>query len=188
MKLADICNIISGQLTNRVLKKNNESLPVLGKVKVLAPKAIVNGKVIHEDIVEEEYVKDLNPETLTREGDIILKLSSPYDACLITKEDEGLLIPSFSCRIVPDSKYTWYILAFLASSNCKEQIMSQCAGTVISLIKINSIRSLYIPDLDEKKIEEISNKYKKAVTFKQLVDEIYHYEMISNDIEFDVED
>ena len=35
----------------------------------------------------------------TKEGDVVVKLSTPYNATYVTKENEGLAVPSF-CAII----------------------------------------------------------------------------------------
>ena len=186
MKIIDMknCEAISGQLTNRLLKKNNVDLDVVGKIGVLIPKAICNGRVNHEDVPEEELIKECKPEACTKEGDIVMKLSSPYEACYITKEDEGLLVPSFCCIIRVPQEIVWYVMAFLASDNCRNQILKNCAGSIIAILKIGSIRNLEIPELSQARMEEIGSKFKKMQDMKFYMDEIYKWEQIRNSYEF----
>lgn len=68
-------------------------------MKVLIPKAISNGRVNPLELATLDVKIGVDSKRITQEGDIVMKLSTPYDACIITKEDEGLLVPSF-CVII----------------------------------------------------------------------------------------
>lgn len=176
--------VLSGQPTNRILARNREELPAIGNINILVPKAITCGRVNHNDITTEEYAKEINPEVLTQEGDIIVKLSSPYEACYITGEDEGLLVPAY-CGIVRGAgSRAWYILSYLNSSKCQNIISNSCGGSVISMLKITSVRALDIPELGEDEEMRIGERFRKAVELRRLADRIWHLEEIRNNAEF----
>ena len=180
----DGITVLTGQPTNRILARNYEELPVLGEIQVLAPKAITYGKVQHSYLSTEKYSKEFNPEVLTEEGDIVVKLSAPYEACYITEDEVGLLVPAYCGIIRGTGERAWYILAYLSSSKCRNIITNSCGGSVISMLKISSVRALDIPELDRERELEIGEQYRKAVEIRSLADEIWQWETIRNDVEF----
>ena len=187
MQLSEIdgITVLSGQPTNRILAKNHENLEVLGEIRILAPKAIADGRVNHNDLSTEKYAKEFNPEALTEEGDIVMKLSAPYEACYITKDDAGLLVPAYCGIIRGAGERAWYILSYIASSTCQDTIAFSFGGSVISMLKISSVRALDIPALGKEKELEIGQHYRKAIDMKRIADEIWKWEMIRNDAEFE---
>ena len=96
MKLKDITHkIYSGQIITRVEAKAEIGDRVVEERKVLVPKAILEGRIIHSDLGLVKLKRKADENRVTKEGDIILKLSTPHDAVYIQKEDEGLMVPSF---------------------------------------------------------------------------------------------
>lgn len=87
--------------------------------KVLLPKAIAGG--IDADALEEIMVDGealaSNRIKMTREGDVVVKLTTPYDAAYITEEFAGLVVPSH-CVLIRDlhpaeidARYLAYVLS-----------------------------------------------------------------------------
>ena len=91
MILENIADVIAGQIMTRVTEDNNDG----EAVQVLAPKAISNGIIIKEDLGKAVLSKDVDENKYTKEGDVVIKLSTPYDAAYVTSKDIGLVIPSF---------------------------------------------------------------------------------------------
>ena len=191
MLLKEIATLQAGVLTNRVLydarsgdKKDNEAngkkrersnKPVL----ILIPKAIHDGAVDHKLVEEQELIID--PRTgeaknvddfKTRIGDIVIKLSSPYDACVITESDTGLLIPSFCLRIgklAEDRVDRDFLLAFFSSSVFLGELRKKCYGTVTALAKKTDFEKIDVPDIPLEKQIEIGRRFRKVETLKSQV-------------------
>lgn len=88
MKLGDIAHTIySGQIMTRVEAKEEVGDLVLETRKVLVPKAIDNGRVNHDHLAEAKLKKRIDQDRITQRGDIVLKLSRPYDAAHIEECD-----------------------------------------------------------------------------------------------------
>ena len=188
MLLGDIATLQAGVLTNRVLydarsgdkkdtaeKKRERSYE---KIRILIPKAIHDGAVDHSLIEEQELIID--PRTgeakdvtdfRTRIGDIVIKLSSPYDACVITERDAGLLIPSFCLRIVvKEAKIDRdFLLAFFSSTVFLGELRKKCYGTVMALAKKSDFEKIDIPDIPLGKQIEIGRRFRKVETLKSQV-------------------
>jgi hypothetical protein len=115
--------VVGGQIMSRIVAKE-EDAEFIRKVKVVVPKAITaEGFIMVEELIEEKIKSEPPVDRITREGDIVIKLSTPFDAAFITKETEGCVVPSF-CAIIRN-KGTLnidYLRAFLASKECKDQL------------------------------------------------------------------
>lgn len=167
VKLGDIADVVVGQILTRVASSSSEGK----KVPVLSPKAVADGVIIKEDIGEAILAKEVDQDKYTRAGDVVIKLSTPYDAAYVTETGAGLLLPSFCAAIritkedVMDAKY---LSAFLNSSYIKEQLISKVVGAGRPMIKITDIRALAIPRVSPKDMKDIGEAYilsgeKKAI-------------------------
>lgn len=190
MLLGDTATLQAGVLTNRVLydarsgdkKDNNADVKKRErsnkKIRILIPKAIHDGSVDHKLIEEQELIID--PRTgeakdvtdfKTRIGDIIIKLSSPYDACVITERDAGLLIPSFCLRIeIDETKIDRdFLLAFFSSAVFLGELRKKCYGTVTALAKKSDFEKIAVPDFPLEKQIEIGRRFRKVQELKSQV-------------------
>ncbi len=172
MRLEDITNVIAGQIMTRVTDENNE-----GKsVQVLVPKAIASGIVVKEDLGKAVLSKAVDEDKFTKEGDVVIKLSTPYDAAYVTAEDAGLVIPSFCAkiRITKDSLMdAKYLSAFLNTSYVRNQLTAKVVGSARPMIKITDVRALEIPKVSMQDMRDIGEAYmlsgKKKATLLEMV-------------------
>lgn len=186
MKIRDISDeIITGVLTRRVVwEEGNGDPSLLKSEKILVPKAINDGLIDHSLLQEVKLYKEVKDKFYTKKGDVIMKLSTPYDSCVIEKEeDEGLIVPSFSLIIRKiNPKYNpYFVMAFLSSKCAWAQIKNSREGRVLSIINNVSVAELDVPDFNDEEIKEISNRYKRFLNFKRLSAEIISLEKERND-------
>ena len=99
MTLENIASVTAGQIMTRVTADKDAGNQVVENVKVLVPKAIVSGVIVKEDLGNAELGKQIDEEKYTHEGDVVIKLSTPYDAAYVNKENAGIVIPSFCAAI-----------------------------------------------------------------------------------------
>ena len=189
MKIRDIADeIITGVLTRRVVwEEGNGDPSLLKSEKILVPKAINDGLIDHSLLQEVKLFKEVQEKFYTKIGDVILKLSTPYDSCVIEKEeDEGLIVPSFSLiiRKINPIYNPYFVMAFLSSKCAWAQIKNSREGRVLSIINNVSVAELDVPDFNDKEIKEISNRYKRFLDFKRLSAEIISLEKERNDTLF----
>ncbi|MGI6372009.1 MAG: hypothetical protein ACOX1R_02265 [Caldicoprobacterales bacterium] len=163
MKLKDITHkIYSGQIITRVEAKAEIGDRVVEERKVLVPKAILEGRIIHSDLGLVKLKRKADENRVTKEGDIILKLSTPHDAVYIQKEDEGLMVPSFCTIIrgVDTSKADpRFITAYLNTQYTRELLRSRVAGSRVSMINLRDVKELEIPDVPLEKQKLIGEAY-----------------------------
>ena len=184
-ELGNHVEIIGGQIMTRITAKDGDP-DIIGKRKVVIPKAITSDGFISTDDMPEENLKVEPPvDRITREHDIIIKLSTPFDSAIVTKENEGCIVPSF-CAIIRngDTLDLDYLRAFLVSQNCKEQLKAKVSGAVMSILSIGKIKSVEIPVADAKAQRCIGEHYREAQNNLQIMSQIIALENKRNDVMF----
>ena len=188
MKLKDIAeDIITGVLTRRVVYDGENNDPSLPDGKILVPKAINDGLIDHSLLQNVKLDREVKDKFYTKMGDVIMKLSTPYDSCSIDREeDEGLIVPSFSVIIRGIGvKYNpYFIMAFLSSKYAWNQIERLRSGRVLTILSNESVAELEIPEFSEPEIKRISERYKNYLEFKRISSEIMKLEKERNDVLF----
>lgn len=173
MKIKEFCSLIGGQVISRVeAKSENEKID---NIKILVPKAIKNGFISHVDLSEINIKTKLDESKLTKVGDIVIKLSQPYDAAYITENDEGILITSF-CLLLRDIKpqiNPRYLVSLINSEVYKEQAMMATSGATVPMLtksKIGNIDFKILSPNEQEKIVAMSDKIrKKEEIFSQII-------------------
>ena len=187
MKLKDVAEeIITGVLTRRIVYDGDVDSS-LQEEKILVPKSITDGLIDHTLLQTSRLGKLVKEKFYTRKGDVIMKLSTPYDSCVIEKkEDEGLIVPSFSVIIrgirAPYDPY--FIMAFLSSRRAWSQIERSRSGRVLSIISNESVSELELPSFSETEMKDISTRFRRYLEFRRLSAEIIGLEKERNDILF----
>ena len=187
MKLKDVAEeIITGVLTRRIVCDGDVDSS-LQEEKILVPKSITDGLIDHTLLQTSRIGKLVKEKFYTRKGDVIMKLSTPYDSCVIEKkEDEGLIVPSFSAIIrgirAPYDPY--FIMAFLSSKRAWSQIERSRSGRVLSIISNESVSELELPSFSETEMKDISTRFRRYLEFRRLSTEIIGLEKERNDILF----
>ena len=188
MKLKDIAeDIITGVLTRRVVYDGEENNPSLPDGKILVPKAINDGLIDHSLLQSVKLDREVKDKFYTKMGDVIMKLSTPYDSCSIDREeDEGLIVPSFSVIIrgISVEYNPYFIMAFLSSKYAWNQIERLRSGRVLTILSNESVAELEIPEFSEPEIKRISERYKNYLEFKRISSEIMKLEKERNDVLF----
>ena len=188
MKLKDIAEyIITGVLIRRVVYDGEENNPSLPDGKILVPKAINDGLIDHSLLQSVKLDREVKDKFYTKMGDVIMKLSTPYDSCSIDREeDEGLIVPSFSVIIrgIGDEYNPYFIMAFLSSKYAWNQIERLRSGRVLTILSNESVAELEIPEFSEPEIKRISERYKNYLEFKRISSEIMKLEKERNDVLF----
>lgn len=180
-------DIVGGQIVSRVSAKDSSD-DNKKEIKVVVPKSITStGFIDINEMPVEEVVLDLDNKRITEEGDIVIKLSTPYGAGIVEKDSEGCLVPSF-CALIKDTGESIdknYLLAFLNSDYCKDQIRAQVTGATMTVISVGKIKQLNIPvpSLEEQK--RIGEKYVDTKRKIQILQRIVALEEERNSIVFE---
>lgn len=137
--------IATGQIMNRVVCAKNEECENKRSISVLTPGAISGGVVHQSDLGMAVLKKEPFENKITKEGDIVIKLSSPYDCALLEKKDEGLLIPSY-CGLLrgikTDTVYPRFLSGYLNSDHVREQLLMGVNASAASMIRQHALQSL----------------------------------------------
>ena len=188
MKLKDIADcIITCVLTRRVVYDGEDNDSSLKEGKILVPKAIDDGLIDHSLLQRVKLDKEVKDKFYTKKGDVIMKLSTPYDSCFIDREeDEGLIVPSFSLIIrgLKSDYDPYFIMAFLSSRYAWNQIERLRSGRTITILSNESVAELEVPEFKKPERERISERYKNYLEFKRMSSEIIELEKERNDVMF----
>ena len=191
MLLENVATIRTGVVTTR--KKAGEKDPVIHEYKLLNLKCAATAGYLDLQYSETLGTTELlKPEYFTQMGDILVRLSAPYTAIMITREEWcDYLVPSHFAIIRVDKTVASpeYILWFLRRESTKQKILQNISGsgafgTINSkFFSTLSIRSLPLKKqktigqmqiLSEKE-QELLHKLtaQKEIYNKLLIDKIY---------------
>lgn len=172
IKLGEVKGLafIGGQITSRIEANEKKNEIAIGKVQVIPPKAIKAGKIVQDELYELEYKSDFDDKKLTKAGDIVVKLSSPYDAAYITEEDEGLLITSF-CIIIRNASRTLiseYLAAFFNSEVYLKQVMDMVSGAAVPMLTMGKIKDVMVREMEIEEQKQVA-EYFQNISLKEEV-------------------
>lgn len=190
MKLSELVEVIGGQIMTRV-KVDNPNEECIEERKVIIPKAISDSGLIDVNQLAEEKLKAaVDEKKLTKEGDIVIKLNSPYTSATIDKESSGCVVPSFCAilRIKETGKkrkvMSDYLQAFLNSSSCREQLDDMVQGAVMTILSVGKLKEVNVPIPKESTQFSIGNEYRNTQYKLSLIREIEKLEKLRNDAVF----
>ena len=111
---------------------------------------------------------------ITKDGTLVLKLSTPYDACVVTKEDENLIVSSFCATLAITDKNVdlFYLLAFLNSKLYRDQVENLAAGSAIPLISVGAIKDVQVPLPSKEEQEKIGKDFINTMKKIKLINKI----------------
>lgn len=176
MKLKDISEILVGQIMTRVTDESGDDGR---KVTALTPKAINDGHIEKEYLKEILVTKLLDADKYTKKGDVIIKLSTPYDAAYIDEENEGYVIPSFlaAIRITDTTKIDGkYLTALINTKYIHSQMESMQAGAYRAMIRVSDIREIEIPNISIETMRHIGQEYELSCQKRQVLWEMLNLE------------
>lgn len=188
-----LATVTGGQILNRI--EADKKLGETGReMKVVVPKSIHSDGTIEPQEMQTVLIREdagKYENKLARKGDIVIKLSPPYDAAMVNDEAAGCLIPSF-CALIRcnDLDLRFFVLAFLNSESCKEQLKNSVGGSIVQVTSAGRIKSLkvYVPEegghLLKEKCMEIGRDYEKANERLLLIRKIQELESERNSLVF----
>lgn len=172
--------ILGGQIVQRVIADVERGDTIADpQRKTVVAKTVSEGIIDDEGIVVNDYKTTFDDKKITREGDIIVKLSAPYNAAIIDKDHEGMLVSSF-CSIIrylgDDELDKWYLVAFLNSEIAQNQLKNRVVGSVMNVLSSGKLYDLEIPLPCMKKQQEIGSLFQKIVKNRSLIKQIMKLE------------
>ncbi len=150
MKLGNLMQIISGPVQKRIISQDGYG----DKVRVISNSAIKNGILVDKSFAIEFVDRGLiSYSKFTTIGDIVMKLSAPYDMGVVKVSHEGCINTSVSAllRVKPNAPVIpAYVALYMNSVYFKNQLASIPKGTRIAILKLKDIAEL---DIDVPSIE-----------------------------------
>lgn len=134
MKLGNVAQVRSGLVLARkqARGKTEYRYPLLN-LKCIHPSGFID-TTLCEVFDSVEY---LNPEYLTHKGDVVVRLTIPYTAVLITADLEGYVIPSSFVVVRTDRSILLpeYLLWLLNSQQVKQRIYESAVSNMLGAVK-----------------------------------------------------
>ena len=183
MKLDKIAEVSTGLVLSRKKALGNEGF----SYELLTLKSFNEDGYIKEEYLDDFISEDkINEQYLTKEGDVIVRLSYPNTAVYITKELENMVIPSLFAiiRNQDENILSEFIAIFLNSKKCKRQLAADTIGSAISIVKTSTFKDIQIPKCTLEKQKSIIEVNSLLVKEKNLLVELlkekekYHKEVI----------
>lgn len=156
--LEELCHIKTGAPMARARK-----IPEGGEarsVTILPPRALQNGSIVDSELVI-EAVGEIKKEHYTCEGDVVIKLSTPYDSAYIDKKHEGIVATSsvMILRKKPDAAVDMqYLSMFLGmpQANAVLQAVSTGQSTAMAMLKRQAVAEIEVPLLPLERQRELA--------------------------------
>jgi restriction endonuclease S subunit len=176
IELSKICEINAGLVLKR--KEARESNGSLNMYKAITLKSFEDDAWINNDYLDKYYsIEQLDDKYLTKEHDVIIRLSYPYTAIHITKAFEGIVVPSLFAIIKTkeDQLDPGYLSFVLNSDAIKQTYYRNAMGSTVPVIRMQTIKDTEVPLLPLTKQQTISKLYELMIKEKRL-----HQLMTSN--------
>lgn len=170
-RLEELCTIKTGAPTSRA-KKISEGIDPK-EAKVLLPRAMQAGTIVDEDLAV-EVVGEVKDENFTHEGDVVIKLSTPYDSVYVDKAHEGIMITSFGMvlRKKPEAELNMQYLSMflnLPQTNSVLQAVSTGQSAAMAMLKRQTVADIEVPLLP------IGRQRKLAALFQAVRERKHQY-------------
>jgi restriction endonuclease S subunit len=165
LKLGDVASITTGLVVKRKeIPPGEEPYSIYS---MLTLRSFDQGGWLNENGFDVfRSIDEIDPKYLTREGDIIIRLSSPNTAITIDKQHENVLVPSLFVliRITEQGILPEYVILYLNSDKMRKNYIKESSGSTIQTIKTSAFKDFIIqlPEIDlQKKSIELSLLMKK---------------------------
>lgn len=175
-KISEIADIQSGLVLSRKAAKENMNVYPYQRLTLRS----VTEECLLDTTSFEEYSasEPIEGQFLTKENDIIVRLFAPVCATLITKDFEGLVVPSQLAiiRLKDDSMYLpGYLSVYLTNQRILENLIEGAGMAAQKIIKVGNVAELEIPCLPiekQKMISDIANEQLNIVAlYKKIIEQ-----------------
>ncbi|MBB6713401.1 restriction endonuclease subunit S [Clostridium gasigenes] len=185
MKISEVAKINTGLVLARKKSAINEGFIY----KLLTLKSFNQYGYIEDEyldkFVAEEKIKE---QYLTKEGDVIVRLSFPNVAIHIDIEHENIVIPSLFVVIKATSNKVLaeFVQIYINSDKCKKHLLSETFGSAVSIVKASTFKELHIPIYKNEEQTKIIDLNKLMIKEKKLLNKLveekekYHKNIINN--------
>lgn len=146
MKLGNVAQVRSGLVLARKQARGRTEY----RYPLLNLKCIHSNGYIDTALCEVfDSVEYLNPEYLTHKGDVVIRLTVPYTAVLITEDLEGYVIPSSFVVVRTDRSMLLpeYLIWLLNSQKVKKQISESAVSNMLGAVKPRYFAEFQVDEL-----------------------------------------
>lgn len=175
-KLGNLAKVSIGLAYKRYESQNGE------KFKILTLKSINNIEIDTTQLKEFTSDEKIDTKYLTKKGDVILGLFSPYTATIIREETENIIVPQSFAIIRSENANQEYLAYYLNSKKAKYELQRRSTGTTIPKISIKKLKEIPINEVspeEESEFIELMNLLNKRIAVKtkelELTKEIQMY-------------
>lgn len=157
MLLDKLADISTGLVIQR--KEALQERKVEKKYQMLTLKSFHEYGWIDKKYIEEFKSNEiLDDKYLTKVGDVIIRLTAPYTAIPVIKENENFVVPSQFCIIRIKSKkiLSDYLAYALNAEIIRNEFIRTSLGATIPVIRMGALKDTEIPLLDIEKQNKIS--------------------------------
>lgn len=125
-----------------------------------------------KEVIEEQYI--------SKQGDIVMRLSYPYTAVLIDEAHEGLVIPSHFAiiRVEAVGILPEYLAWYLNQERVKQELKSKQSGTSNLTTNKKVLEALDIQVLSQEKQEELIQLYIIFLEEQQVLLQMMAYKQV----------
>lgn len=184
IELSKVCDISAGLVLRR---KEAQTKNEIAKVyKVITLKSFEDDGWINLEYLDDyNSIELLDDRYITKENDILIRLSNPYTAIQVKAEQAGFVIPSLFAIVRLNQKEidSGYLSFILNSDTIKQSYFKNAMGITIPVIRMQTIRETQIPLVSIgkqhiiSKISDLMIKEKRLHQQLTLEKEIYNKEL-----------
>lgn len=146
MKLGEMAYVRSGLVLGRkqARGKTEYRYPLLN-LRSIHPSGYIDAELCEVF----DSIEPLNPDYLTHRGDVVVRLTIPYTAVLITEEFEGYVIPSSFVVIRANGGYLLpeYLYWLLNAQQTRSQIYEGAVSNMLGAVKPRYFAEFEVEDL-----------------------------------------
>ncbi len=164
--LEDLVEISIGAVINR--QKISADVDTSIEHKVITMRSISNSKgKVDLDLVDKiKGDLKIDENYITKKGDVLFKLASPYAAIYIDEETSGLIIPSHFAILRSKNKLLEpkFLQLYISEGFCNKQLAAYSEGSALNIMKMSNLKKLKIklPNIErQKEIIEINTLFKR---------------------------
>lgn len=157
VKLGEIVKISSGLIVSRerTSSSNRRIYNVLNYRGIDG-----EGNIILSALDRIDLNNKIDEKFITKENDVIMKMTYPFKALLIKKQEENLLITSNFCKIICLNKILpEYLVACLNSDKISKKLKVESKNQTINQISIKDLAGIEIELYDIEKQKKIAITY-----------------------------
>ncbi len=170
MRLKDCANIRTGLILSRKLSEEDFNY----KYNAINLTSVYNGFINKETLDTFKTKEKLKEDYLTKEDDIVVRLTKPYTAILITKETENIVISSNFLKITCDKEKVLpqYLYWLLNTEKIKHKIFQDATSNILDAVTATTYSNLSLNLVPIDKQFIIGNLYLLSLKENKLISKL----------------